>query len=167
MDIDLKDNCLHSLQKGISSFKEFQKSYDYWLLKESILFLNNGIELLMKHILAKQNEYLIFDDKKLTEYQKEANKNGIDVFDLPNPPRTVNYFESIQRVEAFVNKKIFNKEFTDNLLKLNKLRNKIEHHKALLDGQIVNELISEIRDPLQEILRIHGIESDFLDYEVE
>ena len=167
LDIDLKDNCLHSLQKGISSFQEFQKSYDYWLLKESILFLNNGIELLMKHILAKQNEHLIFDDKKLTELQKKANKYGIDVFDLSDPPRTVNYYESIQRVEAFINKKDFNKAFTDNLLKLNKLRNKIEHHKALLDGQIVNELINEIREPLQEILKNHDIEASFLDFEIE
>ena len=136
-------------------------------ISESILFLNNGIELLMKHILAKQNEHLIFDDKKLTELQKKANKYGIDVFDLSDPPRTVNYYESIQRVEAFINKKDFNKAFTDNLLKLNKLRNKIEHHKALLDGQIVNELINEIREPLQEILKNHDIEASFLDFEIE
>ena len=52
-------------------------------------------------------------------------------------------------------------------MKLNKLRNKIEHHKALLDGQIVNELINEIREPLQEILKNHDIEASFLDFEIE
>jgi len=158
LPIDLKANGLHSLQKGIKSYQEFQTTYDYWLLKESVMFLNHGIELLMKEILRQQSEYLIFDRlDDVAVKQIKANKDGIDLFDINSPPKTVTFGEAIKRVSAFINPPELDKDFQDNLDGLNKLRNKIEHHEVLLDGQTVGQLIDSILEPLYNLLEAQGI----------
>ena len=164
LDIKLQENGLHSLKKGINSYQEFLETSDYWLLKESIMFFNHGVELLMKDVLARQNDYLIFDSLgEVAKKKLQVKEPEKSVFDLENPPKTINFEEALTRVRAFLKPTIFDDELLANLRTLNKLRNKIEHHEVLLDGQTVQQLIDAIREPLGEFLKTQGVEASFLD----
>ena len=52
--LTLKENGYHSLEKGLTVFKDFEQSEDAFLLKEAIMFLHHGIELLMKQALVEK-----------------------------------------------------------------------------------------------------------------
>jgi hypothetical protein len=161
--VNLESNGLHSLQRGIESYHTFQRGYDYWLLKESVMFLNHGIELLMKELLARQSEYLIFEDLSETATKQiKATREGKSVFDAEGPPKTVTFDEAIRRVAAFINPPELTDELQRNLRMLNKLRNKIEHYEVLLDGQTVGQLIDAIQQPLHDLLASRGIDANFL-----
>lgn len=61
--LSLKENGLHSLERGLSIFKSFEQTENIFLLKEAIMFLHHGIELLMKQTLVENSsEVLIFSD---------------------------------------------------------------------------------------------------------
>ena len=163
LNIDLKDNGLHSLKKGIDSYQEFKSTCDYWLLKDSIISLHHGIELLMKEILFKENQYLILSDlKDIASKQKKAKQEGKDIFDLENSLNTVSFIEAIARVQVFIKSNCFDNDLYKYLTELNSLRNRITHYKVSLDGQTVGQLIEAIREPLDKFLREQGIEADFL-----
>lgn len=63
MKISLLENGMDSLQQGFKKFLEFEKSTidaepglrDYFNLKQAVLSLHHGIEILMKYILSKQS----------------------------------------------------------------------------------------------------------------
>ena len=128
------------------------------------MFFNHGVELLMKDVLARQNDYLIFDSLgEVAKKKLQVKEPEKSVFDLENPPKTINFEEALTRVRAFLKPTIFDDELLANLRTLNKLRNKIEHHEVLLDGQTVQQLIDAIREPLGEFLKTQGVEASFLD----
>ena len=73
LQLGLFENGLHSFGRGIEKYKkyvEFNKKGNFHKasleLKEAILFLNHGIELLMKHIIkeSKFGIFLIYEDIK-------------------------------------------------------------------------------------------------------
>src|SRR5262245_50484827 len=118
--INLESNGLHSLQKGLDSYHNFHREYDYWLLKECVMFLNHGIELLMKELLSRLSEYLIFEElSDAAAKQNKAAKEGKSVFDVESPPKTVTFDEAIRRVVAFINPPELNDELQRNLRTLN------------------------------------------------
>jgi predicted helicase len=160
LPIDLRENGLHSLQKGIKSYQEFHRTYDYWLLKESVMFLNHGIELLMKQILVQKNENLIFTD--LNTFAKH--KLGIQK--NKGSTHTVTFTDAMNRVSAFIDPPELDEILKSNLTQLNDLRNQIEHHKINLDGQTLTQIIETIRDPLYKLLDSQGIKAEFLSNEI-
>ena len=163
LDMSLEENGLHSLKKGIDSYQEFQSTYDYWLLKDSILSLHHGIELLMKELLFKENKYLILNDlKDIAKKQGKAKREGKDFFDLEDSLNTVSFIEAITRVQVFIKSNFFDNDLYEYLTELNSLRNRITHYKVSLDGQTVGQQIEAIREPLDNFLREQGIEADFL-----
>lgn len=71
--ISLKENGIHSFNKGLSDFAEYEKDnkQDDFKLKEAILFIHHGIELLLKQVLVDTGgEYLIFADLKQETIKK-------------------------------------------------------------------------------------------------
>ncbi len=126
------------------------------LLKDAIMFLHHGIELLMKEILVSHSPYLIFEElKDLPRKQKLADKQGISIFSIDRPPRTVSYEVACERVEAFIRPAELNDKLLGNLDELNRLRNKLEHHEIEADRQEVEELLLAIHDPLLRLFEAH------------
>ena len=159
LPIDLRENGLHSLQKGIKSYQEFHRTYDYWLLKESVMFLNHGIELLMKQILVQKNENLIFTDLNAFAKHKLGQKHK-------GSTHTVTFTDAMNRVSAFIDPPELDEILKSNLTQLNDLRNQIEHHKINLDGQTLTQIIETIREPLYKLLDSQGIKAEFLSNEI-
>nr|MDO8080348.1 hypothetical protein [Candidatus Freyarchaeota archaeon] len=158
--ISLFENGLHSLWRGIEIYDKYTKTNDNMLLKEAIMFLHHGVELLMKEILVRHSPYLIFEDlRKATKKQKEADKSGIGIFFLPSPPRTVAYEEAINRVDAFIKPQKLEEKLLTNLIQLNLFRNQLEHYAIEVDKDEITQLLAELRNPLLDFFeaQIGGI----------
>ena len=151
--ISLKENGLHSLWRGIESYQKYIRTQDKWLLKEAIMFIHNGIELLMKEMLVRHSEYLIFEDigPNTVKKQKEANEKGIGIFYLPKPPKTVTYLDAISRVEAFIQPPQLSESLITRLYELNQLRNQLEHYAVEADVDRIIRLLGNIRGPLLDL----------------
>ncbi|MCR9103424.1 MAG: hypothetical protein NXI25_25995 [bacterium] len=154
MNISLKENGEHSLKKGIKAFKSYKnrKTDKKMLLKEALMFIHHGVELLLKEILVQKSEFLIFSDLKVaTKKQLQADREGIDIFYLSNPPHTVTYSEAIDRVCAFV--EILDTNFRDSLKELSSFRNQIEHYQIDVTADEVSKIIEEILPPLESLIK--------------
>ncbi len=146
--ITMRENGEHSFKKAIDAYKTYNEDEDSLTLKDAVMFLHHAVELLMKEILILHNQYLIFEElKDLVRKQKDADKRGISIFSIDNPPRTVSYEVAIERVEALIKPAELDEPLLDSLKKLGKLRNKLEHHEIEADGQEVVDLLVAIHDP--------------------
>lgn len=151
--ISLVDNGKHSLLRGIEAYDKARSSQDPMFLKDAIMFLHHGIELMMKQILVQHSMYLIFEDLNYaSKRQKEADGKGVSIFLLDKPPRTVTYDESINRVEAFVKPRMLTSSLSESLKRLNVLRNQVEHYEITADRDSVVKVLAEIRGPLLDLL---------------
>lgn len=154
--ISLRENGEHSIKKSLESYSEYEKTKDQMLLKDAILFLHNGIELLMKEMLVRENEYLIFVDlKDVKTKQKEARKKGLGIFFIEYPPKSVTYEEAYERVEAFINPPELNETLLKYLGKLNRLRNQLEHYAIDADKEEVVQLLEAIHKPILNLFEKH------------
>jgi hypothetical protein len=159
--ISLKENGLHSLWRGIESFQAYTKTQDKWLLKEAIVFVHQGIELLMKQMLVQHSEYLIFEDigPETVKKQKQANSQGIGIFYLSSPPKTVTYLDSIGRVEAFVKPPELDEPLITRLHELNRLRNQLEHYAIEADVEQIVRLLGNVREPVLGRDMMHDLDA--------
>jgi hypothetical protein len=148
--ITLLENGIHSLERGFESVDEYlRKEEDEFLLKEAILFIHHGIELLLKQLLVQESRFLIFSDLgSVVRRQREANQKGVDIFSLEKPPRTISYPEAIERVDAFLDVPEFAHQLQRDLRGLNQLRNRLEHYAIKTDKIRTVRLLSKIRVPL-------------------
>ncbi len=149
--LTLKDNGTHSLEKGLSAFKKFEQNEDEFLLKEAIMFMHHGIELLMKQVLVENGgEFLIFSDLNHETVKKviKAKKENQSVFYLTKPIHTATYDQVLDRVEAFVNIYTLPENLKNWLIDFNSLRNQIEHYAIDKEIEIIKNLIASIRKPL-------------------
>lgn len=69
MDFTLIGNGIDSLQKGYKKLEQCDELYiskpdekkeRYFHLKDAVLSIHHGVEILMKHILSYESEYLIY-----------------------------------------------------------------------------------------------------------
>ncbi len=155
--INLIENGIHSLYKGISQLERYkQRGNSRFDLKDSIVSIHHSVELLMKQILIEENELLIFDN--LTKYHnqyKNAKEQNIDVFSLQKPPYTISFDEAVSRVKSFKSPRKLDEQLVDKLKELNQLRNRIEHYEIEMDKDIVETLIAYIINPLLDLFRTH------------
>src|SRR2546430_3981001 len=97
--ISLRENGEHSLKKSLETYREYEKTQEQMPLKDTIMFLHHGIELLMKEILVRHSPYLIFEKlDDIPSKQIEANKTGKGIFFIDKPPKSVTYEVAIKRV---------------------------------------------------------------------
>jgi hypothetical protein len=148
--ITLLENGIHSLERGFDSVDEYlRREEDEFLLKEAILFIHHGIELLLKQLLAQESKFLIFSNlRSVVKRQREANQKGVDIFSLDKPPYTISYPEAIERVDAFLEVPEFTHQLQQDLKELNQLRNQLEHYAIKTDKLRTVRLLSRIRVPL-------------------
>ena len=73
----------------MQTYNEYSQNHDVWLLKDVIIYIHHGIELLMKQILVNKDEYLIFEDlREIAKKKKMADEEGCALFFLDNPCQT-------------------------------------------------------------------------------
>jgi hypothetical protein len=150
--ISLRENGLHSLWRGIELYGIFDKAQDKLILKDAIIFLHHGVELLMKEILVKTSPFLIFEDlRDAAAKQKRADESGLGIFFIDKPPKTVTYEEAIKRVSAFIKPKELNDDLQADLDKLNCIRNQLEHYAIDVDKEDVVRLLAALQGSLLQL----------------
>lgn len=159
MKINMLENGIDSLQRGFKSLNEYELSkiesdgtYDYYLLKNAVVSIHHGIEILMKYILKKESEFLIFSsiDKNIKNaYNEKRQKNLDSIFqtDLKHKIHTVSYEEAYSRLKYLCGH-VFSKEVESKIFLLNNIRNQVTHSEIFMEeSEIINlfdNLLSEI-----------------------
>ena len=110
MKIKLLENGLDSLKKGFKSLKNYEEMYlldnsgseRFLTLKDAVLAIHHGIEILFKEALIRTNEILVFSeiDKNLKNAFVTKRQRSLDSLFEANPSlHTVTFQETIDRVQ--------------------------------------------------------------------
>lgn len=162
LKIGLLDNGSHSLERGYEMWAQWKKSGDAWLLKESVIWIHHGIELLLKQLVVQSNEFLVFQDvnkavERLGILRKKTgmeNAGVLDLFDHDDKVMSVGFKNLIDRVAITMNiSELSEKEpLREKIDVLTRTRNKIVHFSVDLDVVEISGLLSEILSPLLSLL---------------
>lgn len=168
LEFTLLDNGTDSLKKAKQSIEQFEalhREHSYHHLKDAIIFLNHGIEILLKHILSKRNESLIFTDLKVYMDAKKhlkgmppkvkgfgihLDRNKPTVFDVPankignKKLTTVTLREALERVELLCDIDI-PEDFRNAVFVVNEYRNDLTHHSIKLTAADEDKLITVLK----------------------
>ncbi|GMT41470.1 MAG: hypothetical protein IEMM0001_2205 [bacterium] len=156
MKIKLIENGLDSLKKGFEYLKQYEEQYlleksgheRYFILKDAILSIHHGIEILFKEVLRKSNELLIYSDidKSLKNAYVEKRQRKLDsLFETSQTLHTVTFREAIDRVQRICGHEI-NQHFSNKLHKIEDYRNQITHSEVALDEIEINETFDGLID---------------------
>ncbi|MEH2313402.1 MAG: hypothetical protein V7K35_18805 [Nostoc sp.] len=160
--IGLEENFYHSFKRGYELHIESKNNQDAWLLKESIIWIQHGIEIGLKLLLIQTNEYLIFANinDAINKFEKlvniKPNATIIDVFEEDDSPHSIGCEDALKRARIMLGleelKKGDNNQETlgDKILNLNKYRNRINHFSVQLNtgksitllGEIITDFLS-------------------------
>ncbi|MGQ1946693.1 hypothetical protein ACT3CD_06280 [Geofilum sp. OHC36d9] len=163
MKISFLDNGIDSLKKGFDYLMKYEEDYfsdspsknRFFYLKDSIILTQHGVEILIKHILAKNNELLLFSnlDKHVKQSYIEKRVKGLEsVFNssLKDKIHTVSFTEAIERFESFCNCTL-KKSLKDKLLLLESYRNVIIHSEIYFNENEINNLFENLFDELDAL----------------
>ncbi|MGG4380170.1 hypothetical protein ABEW22_19100 [Bacillus velezensis] len=136
MKFTLLQNAVDSLKSTYNSLEKYKETIigrDH-LVKDAVLSLNHANELLFKHILKEENEFLIFSDihKYMSAKEKMIEKKKKNVFEVNPNLNTVGFYEAIRRLELLCEKNV-PENFKNALLYINKKRNEITHYEIEMD----------------------------------
>ncbi|MTH53528.1 hypothetical protein GKZ89_08865 [Bacillus mangrovi] len=168
MRFNLKANGADSLK---SAFENIEKLNDIMeggehRLKDAVIFLNHGVELLLKYILRLRSNALIFENidqyLKAKEALKKRNDSSKTVFDMDQKLRTVGLLEAIKRIEYLCDIDI-PKEFNDTILYVNKIRNNIMHYQVDLTDEETILLVSKLQVCYEEAVKFLETQIDDLE----
>lgn len=175
MEFTLLDNGTDSLKKAKASivkFEELHREHSYHHLKDAIIFLNHGIEILLKYILANRNESLIFSDVKVYLEAKKnlkhisskvegfgihLERNKPTVFDVPEKKlgnkklNTITLKEAVDRVEFLCDIEL-SQDFRDSIFVINEYRNDLTHHSIKLNTTDEERLINVLKTLYDNVL---------------
>jgi hypothetical protein len=171
--IGLHDNSCHSLQRGYELWQQGNATRDGWLLKEAVFWIHHGIELVLKQLLVQSNEYLVFekvDDavKKLAQLRRQANMSNARVLDLFDQNEggivAVSFHNLIQRAALMINIAELSEgmPLRSNIDELTRFRNKIVHFSIEMDVNHIASLLSDILDPLLDLLSREIHDTNFI-----
>lgn len=159
MKISLIDNGLDSLLKGYEHLGKYGQLFGdgadeakrFSALKDSVLSIQHGIEILVKYILKKENELLIYTDisKLKIAFQKRRLKEIVELFEADGV-HTVTYRESLERLRDICGIDI-RERLWKTLLKVEKWRNSITHSAVLLNEDEVSNVIVKLLDDLDDL----------------
>ena len=163
MKLNFLNSGLDSLKKGFQHLIEYEKNtfflkkkntdeVRFYHLKDAILFIQHGIEILVKSIIHNHSEYLIFSQidsnvKAAIRQKNEQNLNSVFESDLKHKIHTVTFLESIERLKIIPNIKI-SKTLEKRLKELESYRNIIMHSEPYLNEYDINETFDGLSDEL-------------------
>jgi len=115
-------------------------------LKDTVISLNHGIEILFKLVLKNYDEYLIFTDidKYMIARKTMITKGLSNVFDANPQLKTVTLNEGIRRAKYLCNYDISD-DFETVVHYLNKIRNQFMHYEINLSDTEVQELLVKLK----------------------
>jgi len=148
MKYSLLDNGVDSLKGAHQSLQNFEEVHEEGLhyLKDAVIFLNHGIEILFKLILKKHSPALMFTDLKAYQKAKQDMKSQgkKDVFEVDKKLRTITLEEAVQRVEYLCDIDIPIKLKAD-IYYINQVRNQIMHYGIDMNGEQLITLIIKLK----------------------
>jgi len=171
--VGLLDNACHSLQRGYEQWSRGQQVKDGMLLKEAVIWVHHGTELALKQLLVQSNEYLVFENvdsaiEKLDKLRKRpgmANATVLDLFEHGQGAFTVGFAKLIERVAVMlgISELAQGANLRQNIDELATLRNKLVHFSVTINVVEVASLLSDILDPLLNMLNREVSDSKFRD----
>ncbi|WAC43355.1 hypothetical protein OU997_13830 [Pseudomonas sp. SL4(2022)] len=161
MKISLIENGLDSLKKGYNFLGAYERyladgaddAQRFSALKDSVLSIQHGIEILFKYALKEHNELLLFTDLSKLKQAFKSRRNGeiVELYEAEGV-HTVTFKESIERLIDICGLPITEK-FKKKLLKVEGWRNNITHSGVLL---LENEVSSVLINLLEELDNFFG-----------
>lgn len=178
MKYTLQENAMSSFHLAIESFKKFfyvSKSYRISELDEArklcAIFLENSIELLLKALLAKNEETSIYTEPEshlIKNAKVEAIKRNIELEDVlveKGSFKTITYTQTVEKLNY-----IYKSERIKNiLLKISEYRNRLTHFgiKTEDDNEFtiacINVFTVIYQNLFEEIITLEEIEPYFTD----
>lgn len=159
MKISLIDNGLDSLLKGyehLGTYGELlgeraDETKRFSALKDSVLSIQHGIEILVKYILKEKNELLIYSDisKLKAAFKQRRAREIVELFEMEGV-HTVTYRESLERLRDICGVEV-RERLWKVLLKVEKWRNTITHSAVLLNEDEVSGVIVKLLDDLDDL----------------
>lgn len=115
-------------------------------LKDAVMSLNHGIEILFKLFLKDYDEYLIFADldKYMTARKIMLSKGLSNVFEANPLLKTITLNEGIRRAKYLCDYDI-SEDFETVVQYLNKIRNQFMHYEISLTSEEVQELLLKLQ----------------------
>jgi len=158
--ISLLENGIHSFNKGLDTFIAYERSTvkNRFQLKEAIMFLHHGTELLLKQaLLISGGEYLILSNLAKDNIIKiaKAKRENKSIFD-DTSVHTASFIDIVERVGKVYETEMIN-SLESGLKRLNKYRNNIEHYGIGSEKETIENLLLEIRAPLLDFFVKAGI----------
>lgn len=163
MKLNFLNSGIDSLKKGFENLNKYEsinysnssdktKEKRFYYLKDAILFIQHGIEILFKSIITQHSEYLIFSQidsnvKKALLQKKQRNLNSVFESDLKNKIHTVTFLESVERLKIIPTVEI-SKSLENRLKELESYRNIIMHSEPYLNESQINKTLDGLSDDL-------------------
>ncbi|MDR6779421.1 MULTISPECIES: hypothetical protein [Paenibacillus] len=148
LNMGLAENGVDSFKAAFLTMKKIQVLEDGIVhnLKDAVMSLNHGIEILFKLLLKSYDEYLIFADidKYMTARKTMIAKGLSNVFEANPLLKTVTLNEGIRRAKYLCDYEI-SEDFETVVQYLNKIRNQFMHYEISLSGEEVEELLLQLR----------------------
>lgn len=163
MKLNFLESGIDSLKKGFDSLIEYENIQYYntkedsaksrfFYLKDAILFIQHGVEILFKQLIHEHSQYLIFSqiDDNVKKALKEKNDKQLkSVFEseLKHKLHTVNFVESIERLKIIPLIQL-NSKLEKKLKQLEVYRNIIMHSEPHLNEIDINNTFDGLADEL-------------------
>lgn len=148
MKFTLLDNGADSLKGVFDCLEKFDNRYSdsYHLIKDAVIFLNHGIEILFKEILSQRSNALMFTElKSYQEARVKMKKSGaVNVFEINPKLKTVSLIEAMDRLEYLCEVEI-PELLRKNIYFINKIRSQIMHFGIDLSESDVDELVRKLK----------------------
>jgi hypothetical protein len=127
-------------------------------IKDAILSLNHAIEILLKLILKREKEYLIFSDigKYMNAKKQMLIQGKSNVFEVSSDLKTVTLNESIKRLQLLCDIEI-PKVFIAGIDKFNVTRNQLMHYELELSEEEVNLTARDLKGLYIDAVSFFGI----------
>lgn len=165
MNYNLLENGVDSLKaayENLDSFFESEDTGEHYL-KDAIIFLNHGVEILLKYLISQRSQALLFVDinKYLLAKEEMVKKSLGDVFEADSKLRTITLEDSIKRAEYACDLEL-PRVLKASIFYLLKLRNKLMHYGISLKQVEVTELVGRLEICYEETIKFFSSHiSDF------
>ncbi|MFD2133325.1 hypothetical protein ACFSKI_19100 [Pseudogracilibacillus auburnensis] len=147
MKFDLLKNGCDSFKIAhelINQYRIGEEIHDYHL-KDIVIYMNHGIEILMKYILSNKDEVLLFNNiDRYAKARKEMKDKGhTSVFKADSKLHTINLNSAIERIEHILDIKI-EQELKKHIDELIIVRNELMHYTTELTTREALNLVDDL-----------------------
>lgn len=151
--LDNGADSLKSAYENLESLKDIAEGGEH-RLKDAVIFLNHGVELLLKLILKEHSPSLMFE--KINDYLEAKKKlkkteDAKTVFDINKKLKTVSLLEALTRVEYLCDIDIPD-NFRGSILYVNQIRNQFMHYEVELGEHETETLVTKLQMCYEETI---------------